>query len=350
MKKLTALVLAIIMTLSLSACGGGDIKKLGESSETDVLRVTLENADLTFAIDASNFGTTSDYESGSETISDNYYTADLSEVTTPVEADEGCTCLVVDMTAESLTDGEVTFGDTESETFIKVKYAGKTYEEPMDIGCVSLDRYNFTEYHYNAIILDNGSVRFRCLVNLPTQVEDINEDFELTFTLPCGGGSTTEATYLVTAEDREAYDSREMTVEDAVFLFDEQIGQDYFTAHLDEYPVLNGAEIAAAIAEKDKWNIVKTYHTENSTGFGKWYGSYEFQSDGRIRETLDDGSVGYINKMSWEIQGDSLIFTAGHSGRSNVCEVRKVKDGVYMMISDGFLYAIMGDGVDKVSP
>lgn len=149
----------------------------------------------------------------------------------------------------------------------------------------------------------------------------------------CGGEEeATETTEPVTEE---------ITLEDAIYNFLEDESQNYFLTHLEEYPLLSGDEIEAAILGGGTMNVAISGDT------GTWSGRYLFESDGDILETIYDGSADYYNEKTWKIQENVIILTSGYTEKTFICEMREVQEGTYLLtFGDDELYAIIGKGVD----
>ena len=344
MKKALSLILSLVLCLGLCACsekvseltGIEDLpeSKLGEAVETDILRITLTKAQLAIKLNASSSGTLSQIQSGQTTLSDQYFTPEDYDPATDAGlayvAAKGHTYVAIEFKADNLDRASVEFDGHFNDQFITVEYNNEKYNNETNYGCESLNGYEWIRYNSTNILLIAGEERYyRGYIDIPVDVSDLNDDFALIFSLPNSSGSVTKFKYVVKAEDRTAVESQEISVGEAIHLFTKEEGQNYFKKHMNEYAVLSSIEIESVVKGR-KWNILI------KESYGSWEGSFRFDSDGRIQETIPLVGTGYYNDRSWEVKNDTLILD-----KTDVCKVLKIDEGVYLLIMDNSPYAIM---------
>ena len=343
MKKALSLFLVFILCLSLWACGSETKpsksvelpeNRLGVSVETDILRITLTNAQLAIKLNSSSSGTYEQIQSGTTTLDKKYFTAEeydpVKDVGLAYVAPKGHTYVAFEYLATNLDRASVEFDGTFNEQFITVEYGDNTYNEDTVYGCESENGYTWKKYNSgNILLLAGEEYYYRGYVDIPVDAEDLNDDFALIFSLPNSKGETEQFKYVVTAEDRAVIQSQEMSVGEAATVFTEEEGQEYFTKHLEEYTVLNGDEIKEVVSGKFRTMRIKL-------SYGSWYGAFDFNTNGKIKETIPGIGTGYFNDRTWRVKNDTLILDG-----EDVCQVRKVTDGLYLLVVDDAPFALM---------
>ena len=357
MKKWIALLLAAVMCLSLAACGeqkGSEseslttesepveptskeddtIHKLEESIETDILGLTLENAQLAIKLNTSGTATYEEMQKGIVHIGSDYFTADdynaSEDLGKAYVAPKGHTYVVIQYYAENLDRASVSFEGAFDGQFITVEYNGETYTGATEYGAESADGLEWEKYEVANVLLRAGeSVHLRGFIDIPIDAEDLNDDFDLIFSLPASDGTTVNYRYQVHASDRAEAEAAEISLDEALYEFTSSEAQEYFKKHIGEFDVLTADEIAQnIIGEKLDTTIIN--------GNLAWKGKFEFESGGAIRETIYDGSTGYFNNRTWALDGDSLVLDG-----TAICEVHNVTENVYLLYKDGAPYALL---------
>ena len=331
MKKLIALLLAIILCVSLCACSkADDDKKQSEDTvsvdtdvETDIIRLTITNAQLAIKLNDSDY----DYK-----ISEDYFNAEKYDSSKHAGADyvapKGHTYVAIEFRVKNLDRAPVTF---EATDFITVKYAGEEYKESINYGCRSEDGYVWEKFNKNVSTLTvdvEETIYYRGYIDIPTDAESLDDDFYLTVTLPNSKDETEDFVYFI--NDAKLPEEHIVNYEEASYCFHTDIGQEYFSEHLSEYTKLSSDEIKSLIEDTAKCDIYMKL-----TG-GCWKGSFEFESDHRIKETIYDGSVGYFNNRTWKISGDNLILSD-----EDVCDVYDTNLGDCLLVKDNEPYALL---------
>lgn len=342
MKRRTCLILALIMCLGLFACGNKKEKakepeleahKLGEMVETDILQFTLLNAQFAIKLNSTSSGTYEQIQSGDTALSRNYFLPEEYDPATDTGvgyiAAKGHTYVTFEYLVTNLDRISLSFGSLDD--FISVKYNGKTYDANIDYGCQSANSYAWKRLNAGYMTLEaNESLYFRACVDIPVDAADLSDNFDLTFALPTSQDHTTKFRYAVTAEDRAIFESQEISVQEAIYIFlEEEEGQNYFKNHMDEYRILTGEEIKTAIS-----GHFRVMRMLNENGY--WYGGFTFDEDGRIEEYIPEIGTGYFNDRTWKVNGDSLIIDDEH-----VCQVRRIEDIGYLLVKNGEPFAIM---------
>ena len=361
MKRILAVILALIMCFSICACNKADEtssndtsstatesstepevieeepipeSRLGEAIESDILRITLTNAQLAIKLNSSSSGTYNQIQSGKTTLSDKYFTAEEYNPETDVGlayiAPKGHTYVAFEFKAENLDRASVQFDGPFNGQFMTVEYSGNTYNEETNYGCESVNGYEWTKYTGKNVLLLAGEEEFyRGYIDIPVDAADLNDDFAIIFALPNSKGEVSKFKYIITAQDREALESQEISVEEAIHVFTKEEGQTYFTNHMDDYCILTSDEITALVSDK-RWNILM------KMSYGSWSGVFTFQQDGRIKETITGIGTGYFNDRTWSVNSDTLILD-----NEDICQVRKINDSTYLLVKDGAPYAIL---------
>lgn len=198
-KKILLVILCIVCLLGFTGCGSEQTNtyKIGETVETDKLKLTLNNSKLSFALNSkysSDYGTPIEYDSSN--LATKYYVAN-----------KGHTLVYFEFTVENLDRGSVSLGGVDNVKFITVKYNNKNYKpsDSTDTAKFILenDSKYWRKYSVSNILLFSGeSKTYRGYLNIPVEANDLEDTFEITFTLPSSKGSK-KFTYKVTKEDRD---------------------------------------------------------------------------------------------------------------------------------------------------
>lgn len=335
MKKALSLLLALVLCLSLCACGISPDSdpthyyRLGETVTTDIFEFTLNAAEFCIALNNVNNDeryTPKEYDAQKD--SDNPYVA-------PV----GHTYAAFSYTVSNLNRASFEFHDG---SFATVKYDGKNYN--------SLEEGAYFLYADKQILDANGKLKTekagtwynnpgdnfllmagaketrRARIDIATEIKDLTADVEITFAIPNSDGSKTKFTYLVTEADRLANTSEEteISLELALNSFTKDKGQEYFSRHMAEYPILSGDEISNHL--NGKWKVDYII-----AGKGHWSGNFWFEANGTIKD-----DYGYVNNRTWKIEGDTVIINGEMQ-----CEMRQVTDHVYLLVHDSSPYLLM---------
>lgn len=345
MKKYLALFLSLVLLVGFCACDkdtdiaaennkSSQTYSIGDTVETDILSITLTNAQFAIKLNGSASGTLDQIQSGQTKLADAYFTAEEYNPETDAGlayvAAKGHTYVAIEYFAKNLDRASVEFDGSFNPQFIAVEYAGNSYPGESNYGCRSENGFKWERFNSDNVLLIAGEeYHYRCYVDISTDVEDLNDDFYLTLSLPTSGGKTQDFTFLVRAEDRAVAEEQGMSLDEAIYSFTEAEGQDYFKEHMNEYATLSGDEIVNAV-KNHKWNIVK------KLSYGSWTGAYKFEESGRIQETIPGIGTGYYNDCTWSVDGDHLILDG-----EEICQVRKINNNTYLLILDGIPYAIM---------
>lgn len=332
MKKILSLFLVLVVLLSLCACNrniSSSSYSVGDSVETDILKLTLENAQFAIKLNATSYGTYEQIQSGNTNISDEYFTADEYNPSTDAGkayvASKGHTYIVIECKVENLDRASVDLG----ERFLNVDYNNKKYKNlELTYGCNSTNGYEWKKYNSSNILLLAGETEyFRAYVDIPVDVESLEDEFELTFYIPNSKGKTEGFKYRVIGENTA---KTEMSLDEAIYKFASDEGQKYFQERISDYTILSGTEIMSLLNNRSSWNMIIKYP------YGSWTGKFKFEEDSRIKETIFDGSTGYFNDRSWAVREDKLILD-----NEDACKVLKVVDDTYLLVVENQPYAIM---------
>ena len=219
-KKLIPIILCGAVMLSLSACGGNtdskensegttsevtttnettteatetnenvETYKIGDSVETDILKVTLINAELTIKMNSSGTATYEEMKKGISHIGEDYFTADEynpdEDKRAAYVASKGHTFVAIEYKVENLDRGSVEVDDSFDRKFLSVEYNGETYINETKYGASSADGNKWERYNMaNVLLMAGESGYYRCYVDIPIDVDNLSDDFYLTFHLP----------------------------------------------------------------------------------------------------------------------------------------------------------------------
>lgn len=350
MKKVIALLLTAVLCCSMVACksqqdsgqapgtnasnGGETAKaavtyyKLGDTVSTDIFEFTLNSAEYTLALN--------------NVTDETYFTPKEYDATkdnnNPYVAPVGHTYAAFSYTVTNLDRAS---GKFHEGSFATVTYEGKDYDT-VEEGAyfIYADKYIKESSGYattlkagewrskvgsNFLLMAGEKETRRAYIDVAADIKDLNADVTITVAVPASDGKKTEFTYLITEQDRNETTHQEIDVslDLALSTFTAPMGQEYFKKHLEEYPVLTAEELANVASGKRKVEIKMSY--------GSWKGTFWFQDDGKIKD-----DYGYVNKRTWELVDNQIIFDG-----DTTCEARKVKDRVYLFVSDGNPYLLM---------
>lgn len=321
-KKIFIGLFMLVVLFGLTGCGNGETYKLGGVVESDILKLTLNKAQFAIALENTN---------GEEYATPKEYDADGDE-NNPYVAAKGHTYVAFTFTVENLDRSSVEFGGSFNDDFASVKYNGKKYTEEVIFKAEAENILDWKSYDSsNVLLLTGETMMYRAYIDIPVDVENLDDTFELTFYLPTSNGGTQEFTFVVTKEDRDNLADEEIPFEVALTHFTHKKGIAYFTNHYQEYEVVSSSELENVI-------LSKKYNVQMATS-GSWIGTFKFEESGRIYENSSNGyAVGYVNNRTWKIEGDKIIISSNPSGKnvkSYTCEMRKIEDGIYLLINDG---------------
>ena len=352
-KQIAILVLSLLLGLFLCACNKQMINeetsntpeslieetiapveeqiaeyKLGDTIETDIVRITLNNAQLAIKLKMTSYGTYDQIQSGNTVIDKDYCTADEydpeEDLGLAYVASKGHTYVVVQFLVENLDRGSIDLNDTAT-----IEYNGQEYNKKFDFKASSENGYEWARYDSsNVLLLPGEATYYRGYLDINTDVEDLDDDFNIILSLPQSDGDTIKFKYIVKAEERQVIENQEISLEEALSLFLDQEGMDYFTNHMGEYTVLSGADIETSISG-NKFDLQK------KESYGSWSGKYHFESDGRVQETIYDGSVGYFNDVHWSVNGNKLTIETGSNRKIDEYEVRMITSKTFLLSQNG---------------
>ena len=168
---------------------------LGETAATDIVELTLDRADLTIAVE--------------NTWGDSYYLPkeyDAAEdAQNPFVAAVGHTLVAMTYTATNLDRASVEFDGVFNPTFITIGYNGESYTGETEYG---MSREEGGEWEQdssmNVLLMAGDTETHRCYIDIPVEAASLEDDFQVTFSLPNSAGETEDFTYVVTMADREA--------------------------------------------------------------------------------------------------------------------------------------------------
>ena len=194
----TCLLCACFILVLTTGCGKVQTYKLGEKVETDIIKLKLNNSKLSFALNSkysSDYGTPIEYNPSN--IASNYFVSN-----------KGNTLVYFEFTIENIDRGSISLGGVDDVRFITVKYNNKNYKpsDSTDTAKFILenDSKYWKKYSVANILLFSGEVKtYRGYLNIPVEAKDLEDTFQITFSLPTSTGKKEKFTYKVTKEDRK---------------------------------------------------------------------------------------------------------------------------------------------------
>lgn len=299
---------------------------LGDTVETDIARFQLIAAKYSYALENvvdNHYGEPKEYDASTDSRN-------------PYVASKGDTLAAFTFCLEDLDRGELDFSKT-NEAFT-ITYNNNEYSSETQFIAKSNDNIQWEQYDSTNVLLFSGEKEYiRAYMTIDTDVENLDDSMELTVKLPTSEGEEKSFTYSVSAEDRDDYKGEEISEDDAIQNITEDIGEEYFNNHLNDYASMTGEEINSAIEEK-KFNAVEL------ESYGHWKGTFKFESSGKIYEGGNKYAEGYTNNRTWQISGDNLILSSTVSNgetETDTYTVKKVRDGVYLLIEDNKIGGIL---------
>ncbi len=330
MKKIFSLLLAFTIIFSFYACGDSNLTvySVGNSVESDILKLTLDNAQFAIKLNSSSSATYAQMKAGKVTLSEEYFTAEEYDPSMDAGlayvAPKGHTYVAIEFKAENLDRSSVSHG----HDFVSVEYNEEKYEDlEVNYGCSSINGYKWENYDMSGFSLLAGETEyFRAYVDIPVDVDSLDDEFNLIFSIPNSKGDVEKFKYHISGE---IIAEQEISLDEAIYKFKNEEGQTFFKEHLTEYTAVSGDEIASLLSGKT-WNIIM------KLSYGSWEGKFKFESDSRIKETLYDGSVGFFNERTWSVDGNNLILD-----KEDICEVYKISDEVCLLVKDKEPFAVL---------
>lgn len=353
MKKTIALLLTVCLSVGLCACGiSGEsttqpttepsisfttepdpqeteptvtepaITKytLGETVETDIVAFMLDYAEFAIALydwhDQTNINLPKEYNA--EEDKDNLNVAS-----------KGHTLVSVEMTIENLdrTSLEI-IRSMGKQIFLSVGYKDTLMDTEIEDGIYASEDGWDWENNYRGITLKpQEKTSFRLFVDIPVEVDSLQDTFELTFNLPNSKGETEAFIYTITKEKIEEYKSKEIALEEALEHFTIDAGKAYFAKHLEDYALLTGDEISSILTGTKNMRLSgDVFSFENTVEFNsKGFYTYKYKS------TKVD--------IPWGISNNNLIIKM--SSGEYVCEVRQISETAHLLVCEGLPFGVI---------
>ena len=336
-KKILLGLLVIISLFTITGCGqngnSGKTYSLGDTVKTDIISFELIAGEFTYALVNTN---------GDEFAMPKEYNAE-DDNNNPYVAAKGHTLAAFTFCVENLDRASIDIGGSFNSEFGSITYEKENYginnDSEVVFKATSEDNLNWESYSYDNILLQAGEKKyFRAYIDIPTDVEKLDDTMELTIYLPTSEDKTEAFTFVISEDDRNNYKDDEITEDIAIKNLDKKVVQEYFNNHLVDYSIMNSDEIKSSV-ESRKLNVIEI------GGGGIWKGSFTFQTSGRIYEKSDNGyAVGYTNNRTWGISDNKLTLSWVNGNKetiSTICEVRKIQDGAYLLLDNGEIFGIL---------
>lgn len=189
MKRLVALLLALIMIIGIAGCSSDTAYSLGDTVSTDIFELTLDNASLAISLEntlGENFFLPKEYNAEADSRN-------------PYVAAKGHTLVAITYTAKNLDRSTVEADDGWGPSFITVEYSGKAYTEEVNNG---YSKNNEEEWEnivgLSNLLLQSGEQETRrCYIDIPVEVSSLDDSFKLIFHLPTSDGKTNDYVYKI---------------------------------------------------------------------------------------------------------------------------------------------------------
>ena len=353
MKKLFSLLLVVSMILSLCACGGSGKNELHlwEIASTDVVDFSIDDAKFTIY---AREGYNSEYR----LLPVDYKTA--------YAAPTGKTIVVISFSVKN-NDRAATmsignqFGSTNDIALNldwKIKYKGKEYnitglDGEFDMSdSVTINRHTQEAYKDNStinVLLDSeSSASYRIAGIVDFEPDSLDDKFEIKVTVPDSKGKKIKATYSTEYNDK----SREMLYNSGVKLMEMeeyhyamekfQLAGEYSDAKEKYNEAMLMFYLSSPLRDeasdylkknKDSYRLLKSDEIKNMI-VGEWNAS---KHSVRKINFLENGVIEneYISDGIWKISGDHLEYMDHDKDTKKVCEVREIKDGIYVLYNNG---------------
>lgn len=304
-----------------SSQGDNETYALGDTVETDIARFQLLAGEFTYALE-NTYGNS--YASPKE------YDA-TEDQKNPYVAGKGHTLAAFEFYLENLDRTSLDIGGGFNSEFIYVTYDNTDYSDQAVFLADSDDDFKWEGYDSDNILLFSGEKGYyRGYIDVPVDVDNLDETLILNVVLPTSAEDQSSTfSYEISEADRNAYSPNEISEQTAIENFNADEGQEYFSNHIDDYRVMNGDEIYAAVADR-KFNVIE------KMSYGSWSGTFTFETSGNIYESGNKYAEGYTNNRTWSISGDQIILSSVVEGttKTDTYTVRKVNDSAYLLTGE----------------
>lgn len=341
-KKLLSILLIVFLIIGLTGCNNNSQQtesqqsnkstyKIGDSIESDIIKLKLDTSQFAVALVntiGKKLGTAKEYNAKDD--ANNIYVAA-----------KGHTLVAFTFTIENLDRKSIDIGGQFNKQFASISYKGNTYNSVAKFVAESKDGLTWDSYKSANILLNVGEVvKYRAYIDIPTEVENLNDSFELSFYLPNSNGETNCYTFIVTEEDRSNIVEDEISLDTAFKNFSDATAYDYFIKHYADFEVMTESELTEYINSIIGMKIKQIHNSFSDDGkkIGHGQGNYEFISTGDIKD-----DYGLVNKNKWKLDGNKLIFSYTTDNGEHVrnCEVRKIPNKGKLLIWEGKPYGVL---------
>lgn len=374
MKKAVSLILALVMCLSLCACGGNGEEtnatnapeiptaKVKETVSTDIVDFTLEHSKLTYYVSNASSTYVEATEEANTMFAAKVGTCYVSMTVTVTNKDRGGSLdFCGGFSAWDPADWSVTYNGEEYEMYgfdlntndydnISLSYGAMVNK---DTGKV------ITKVDSNNKLISAGqTITLRFFGIIKVDPESLNDGFELNVKVPNSKGEQENFKYIVPNADAPMDESQLADTYDKVSRLIEQ--EEYFVA-LENLALLGDYKDSKDLydfcmrryaARVGKWDIAKEYLEENMGSFtqitgdtlkqiipgNSWYlqgvgsNAWKYLADGTIND-------GWGNDRGWSVEGDLLVIrTDSKYVKVNALELY---DGGYVLLENGEYYATL---------
>lgn len=226
--RIAALAISAALSCGLFACSAQDqtvesqdsnaegqpaveTHAIGETVETDVVSFTLDRAELAIALENSGAATIG---YGADGLADDAYFMPKEynaeeDSDNPFVASKGHTLVSMTFTASNLDRTSLGLDGGTPENFIAVGYDGQIYTKDADLtddpnairaryGAQNENGAGWKDYTLGNILMGAGETNsYKCMVDIPVEIEDFGSDFQVAFNLPTSSGETQAYTFAV---------------------------------------------------------------------------------------------------------------------------------------------------------
>lgn len=202
-KKLWPLMLTVLLlgSLPLAGCSAQSTPShaIGDSVESDIMGFTLDAAEPTVAVEnsgAATFGPGSDGLAKEDYFLPKEYDPEVDK-DNPYVAAKGHTLVHLTFTASNLDRDYVEVGDD----LFTVRCNGGEYSFDFDtfkLGAVSTTNAGWVSINTTNDLMEVGDTStYRCYVDIPVDIDELGDGFEVVVNLPNSEGETTPFVYQV---------------------------------------------------------------------------------------------------------------------------------------------------------
>lgn len=183
---------------------------VGDSVETDIVRFTLDRAELAIAVEnsgAATFGPGSDGLAKDSYFMPKEYDPE-DDANNPFVAAKGHTLVSITFSVENLDRASVELDDTLSDPLFSIEYDGVVYpndessnkgvDRGTEYGAENENGEGWKSCSLAGILLSAGQASsYKCYVDIPVEIDDLDSDFKVIVNLPNSAEETESFEYAI---------------------------------------------------------------------------------------------------------------------------------------------------------